>query len=168
MLIQIADAFKYMDHKARISWPNIVWSCLYEKVVAFPENHFNITGRHNERHGVSNHRHIDCLFTVCSGAYYRKYQSSASLDFVRGIYRRPVDSPHKGPVTRIMFPFDAVIMTICAIMTVNANIIIWCPNTKTLPIGSIMICTKNDGLTWNYQMKWKPPMQLILILFEEK
>ena len=49
--------------------------------------------------------------TVCSGADERKYQSSASLAFVRGIHRWSVNSPHKGPVTRKMFPFDDVIMT---------------------------------------------------------
>ena len=35
---------------------------------------------------------------ICSGPYKRKHQSSASLDFVRGIHRWLVDSPHKGPV----------------------------------------------------------------------
>ena len=48
--------------------------------------------------------------TVYSGADQRKHQSSASLAFVRGIHRGPVNSPHKGPVTRKMFPFDDVIM----------------------------------------------------------
>ena len=48
--------------------------------------------------------------TVYSGADQRKHQSSASLAFVRGIHRWPVNSPHKGPVTRKMFPFDDVIM----------------------------------------------------------
>ena len=49
--------------------------------------------------------------TVYSGADQRKHQSSASLAFVWGIHRRPVNSPHKGPaVTRKMFPFDDVIM----------------------------------------------------------
>ena len=48
--------------------------------------------------------------TICSGVHQRKYQSSASLTFVRGIHRWPVDSAHKGPVTRKMFPFDDVIM----------------------------------------------------------
>ena len=48
--------------------------------------------------------------TICSGADQRKHKKSASLAFVRGIYRRPVNSPHKGPVTRKMFPFDDVIM----------------------------------------------------------
>ena len=45
---------------------------------------------------------------VCSGENQRKYQSSASLAFVRGIHRWPVNSPHKGPVMWKMFPFDDV------------------------------------------------------------
>ena len=48
--------------------------------------------------------------TVNSGTDQMKHQSSASLAFVKGIHRRPVNSPHKGPVTRKMFPFDDVIM----------------------------------------------------------
>ena len=50
--------------------------------------------------------------TVYSGANQRKHQSSASLAFVRGIYRGPVNSPHKWSVTRKMFPFDDVIMRV--------------------------------------------------------
>ena len=37
--------------------------------------------------------------TVYSGADQRKYQSSASLAFVRGIHQGLVNSPHKWPVT---------------------------------------------------------------------
>ena len=48
--------------------------------------------------------------TVYSGADQREHQSSASLAFVRGIHRWPVNSPHKGPVKRKIFPFDDVIM----------------------------------------------------------
>ena len=43
-------------------------------------------------------------------AQIKKHQSSALLAFVRGIHRRPVNCPHKGPVSRKMFPFDDVIM----------------------------------------------------------
>ena len=50
--------------------------------------------------------------TVYSGADQRKHQSSASLAFVRGIHRSPVNSPHKWPVTRKMFPFDDVFMSV--------------------------------------------------------
>ena len=46
------------------------------------------------------------------GADQRKHQSSESFAFVRGIHLRPVNSPHKRPVTRKMFPFDDVIMGI--------------------------------------------------------
>ena len=35
--------------------------------------------------------------TVYSGADIRKHQSSASLAFVWGIHRSPVNSPHKWP-----------------------------------------------------------------------
>ena len=45
-------------------------------------------------------------WTVCSGADQRKHQSSVSLTFVGWIHRWP----HKGPVTRKIFPFDGVIM----------------------------------------------------------
>ena len=47
---------------------------------------------------------------VYSDANQRKHQSSASLAFVRGIHRGPVNSPHKWPVTRKMFPFHDVIV----------------------------------------------------------
>ena len=57
--------------------------------------------RHNGHHGVSNHQRLDCLLTCLF---------SASLAFVRGIHRGPVNSPHKRPVTREMSPFDDVIM----------------------------------------------------------
>ena len=57
---------------------------------------------------------ITSLTTVYSAVYsgtdQRKHQSSALLAFVRGIHRRPMNSPHKGPVTRKMFPVDDVIM----------------------------------------------------------
>ena len=66
--------------------------------------------RHNEHDSVSNHQPRECLLIRLIGADQRKHQSSASLAFVWGIHRRPVNSPHKGPVTRKMFPFDDVIM----------------------------------------------------------
>ena len=47
---------------------------------------------------------------VYTDADKKKHQSSALLAIVWGIHRWPVNSPHKGPVTRKMFPFDDVIM----------------------------------------------------------
>ena len=66
--------------------------------------------RHNKRSGVSNHRLAIVYLTVYSYADQRKHQIFASLAFVRGLHRSPVNSPHKGPVTRKMLPFDDVIM----------------------------------------------------------
>ena len=48
---------------------------------------------------------------VYSGVDLSKHQSCASLAFVWGIHRGPVNSPHKWPVTRKMFPFDDAIMS---------------------------------------------------------
>ena len=49
--------------------------------------------------------------TVYSGADQRKHQSSTQPAILREIYRWPVNSPHKGPVTRKRFLFDKVIMS---------------------------------------------------------
>ena len=68
---------------------------------------------HNERDGVSNHQHIDCLFNRLF-IDQRKCQSPASLVHVRGIHRWPVNSLHKGPVALEIFPFDAIIMILRA------------------------------------------------------
>ena len=72
--------------------------------VVFWTNHYSdviMSAMASQITGVS----IVCS-TVYSGADQRKHQNSASLVFVRGIHRWPVDSPHNGPVTRQMFPFD--------------------------------------------------------------
>ena len=47
---------------------------------------------------------------VYSDTDQRKHQSYTSLAFVHGIHRGTVNSPHKWPVTRKMFPFDDVVM----------------------------------------------------------
>ena len=64
--------------------------------------------RHNERDGVWNHWRLGCLLNRCSGRDQRKHQSSTSLAFVRGIHRSAENSPHKGPVTRKMLPFNTL------------------------------------------------------------
>ena len=63
---------------------------------------------------------ITCLTIVYSTIYsvtdQRKHQSSASLAFVWGIHRSPVNSSHKWPVTRKMLPSDDVIMVLPVLM----------------------------------------------------
>ena len=62
-----------------------------------------LQARHNGRDGVSTQQPHDCYSTVYSGTNQRKHQPAASLAFVRGIHRWPVNSPHKGPVTQKCF-----------------------------------------------------------------
>ena len=64
--------------------------------------------RHNGRDGASNHRRLDCLLNRSFGK--ENIKAPRHWLFVRGIHRLPVDSPHKGPVTWKMFPFDDVII----------------------------------------------------------
>ena len=59
--------------------------------------------------------------TVYSDADQRRHQSSASVAFVRGIQQGPVNSPHKWPVTRKMFPFDDVLMIIAHTIPVGPH-----------------------------------------------
>ena len=66
--------------------------------------------RHNGRDSLSITSLTILYSTVYSGADQRKHHSSASLVIVRGMHRWPVNSPHKWPVTRKIFPFDDVIM----------------------------------------------------------
>ena len=58
---------------------------------------------HNERDGVSNHQPHDCLLSRLFRRRSKKTSNSASLALVRGIHRWPMNSPHKGPVTRRIF-----------------------------------------------------------------
>ena len=72
--------------------------------------------------------------TVYSDASQRKYQSSATLAFVRGIHRGPVNYPHKWPVTRKMFPFDDVIMIKMGSRSLVCN---W-PSSTTLSVDTLL------------------------------
>ena len=62
--------------------------------------------------------------TVCSGAHQRKHRSSASLAFVRGIHRWPVNSPHKRQVKRKMFPLDDVIVNLESLQSIVSCVVI--------------------------------------------
>ena len=67
--------------------------------------------RHNDYDGVSNHQPHGCLL---NRLFRRRSKKTWKLR-VTGLCvwnsPGPVNSPHKGPVTRKMFPFDDVIMS---------------------------------------------------------
>ena len=52
---------------------------------------------------------------VCSYGYQRTRQSAAPLAFVRWLHRWPMNSLHKGQVSRQMFPFNDIIMRPCTV-----------------------------------------------------
>ena len=70
-----------------------------------------ITWRHSDQDGVSNHEPRGCLLN----RLFRRRSNKMSKLRVTGLCVRnspgPVNSPHKGPVTRKMFSFDDVIMS---------------------------------------------------------
>ena len=85
--------------------------CRYECPQRRPPPHETLRWRHNERDSVSNHQPHGCLL---NGLLRHRSQKTSKLRVTGlcvGNSPGPVNSPHKGPVTRKMFPFDDVIMT---------------------------------------------------------
>ena len=66
--------------------------------------------RQNGRDSVSNHQPRDCLFNRLFRRRSKKTSKLRVTGLCVGNSPGPVNSPHKGPVTRKMFPFDDVIM----------------------------------------------------------
>ena len=86
-------------------------NCCKLQLLDFPVQQTSpLQWRDNERDASQITSISNVSSTLCSCADQRKHQSSASLAVVRGIHRWPVDSPHKGPITLKLFPFDDVIM----------------------------------------------------------
>ena len=114
--------FKTQATSPRSQWVNVVRALSYFVAVwQWPPLtvHFNITQL------SQGYAHYDVIMgamaseitshtivysTDYSDADQREHQSSASLAFVWGLHRSPVNSPQKWPVTRKMHPFDDVIM----------------------------------------------------------
>ena len=68
--------------------------------------------RHNRRDCVSNHQPYDCLLNRLFRHRSKKTSKLCVTGLCAGNSPGPVNSPHKWPVTRKMFPFDDIIMTI--------------------------------------------------------
>ena len=67
--------------------------------------------RHNEHDSVSNHQPRGCLLNRLFRRRSKKTSKLRVTGLCVGNSPGPVNSPHKGPVTRKMFPFDDVIMS---------------------------------------------------------
>ena len=66
--------------------------------------------RHNDHDSVSNHQPHGCLLNRLFRRRSKKTSKLRVTGLCVGNSPGPVNSPHKGPVTRKMFPFDDVIM----------------------------------------------------------
>ena len=105
LLLTEYDQFCYhYHHNQYVSSQRVSFACIYigsttrnikQKVFC------SLPWRHNEHDGVSNHQPHDCLLNRLSRRRSKKTCENMW---------KPVNSPHKGPVTQKMFPFDDVIM----------------------------------------------------------
>ena len=66
--------------------------------------------RHNWRDGVSNHQPHGCLLNRSFRRRSKKTSKLRITGLCVGNSPGPMNSPHKWPVTRKMFPFDDVVM----------------------------------------------------------
>ena len=73
-------------------------------------NNTTLWWRHNDHDSVSNHQPHECLFKRLFRRRSKKRSKLRVTGLCVGNSPGPVNSPHKGPVTWKMFPFDDVIM----------------------------------------------------------
>ena len=91
--------------------------------------------RQNDHDGVSNHQPHGCLLNRLFRRTSKKTSKLRVTGLCAGNSPGPVNSPHKGPVTRKMFPFDDVITFTDFVdwnLRVPTNHMIWCDLTKWL------------------------------------
>ena len=86
----VIDGFTYLCYSELYGWP-LLW-------------------RHNEHDSVSYHQPRGCLLDRLFRRRSKKTSKLRVTGLCAGNSPGPVNSPHKGPVTRKMFPFDDVIM----------------------------------------------------------
>ena len=80
--------------------------CIYASLKLHWVNDSTLQWRHDGHDGVSNHQPHYWLFRRRS----KKTSKLRATGLCEGIHQWPLNSPHKWPVTRKMFPFDDVIM----------------------------------------------------------
>ena len=98
---------------ASVTWLND-WNCVYGQRRLLSQDvsltWVSLHRCHNDRDGVSNHQPHSCLLNRLFRRRSKKTSTLRVTGLCAGNSPGPVNSPHKGPVTRKMFPFDDVIM----------------------------------------------------------
>ena len=75
-----------------------------------PRHKISLQWRHYEQNGVSNHQPHDCLLNRLFRCRSKKTSKLRVTGLCVGNSPVTCEFPHKGPVTRKMFPIDDVIM----------------------------------------------------------
>ena len=89
----------------------LIWNIYHLPHATIPHATYTLQWRHNERDGIWNHWCHDGMLNRLFRCRSKKISKPRVTGVcVRGIYRWPVDSPHKGPIEWKMFPFDDIIM----------------------------------------------------------
>ena len=102
--------------------------------------------RHNDHGGVSNHQPRGCLLNRLFRHSSKKTSKLHITGLCAGNSPGPVNSPHKGPVTRKMFPFDDVIMIYLNLLrSHNAN---KCPWNVIIGSGNAILPVWYPAITW--------------------
>ena len=109
---RVSCSFSHLSDKSHLIVPSYSCAPIDVPVINHVNNHYDDVIMTTIASQITSLTIVNSI--VYSDADQRKHQSSASLAFVRGIHRGPVNSPHKWPVTRKMFPFDDVIMVYLA------------------------------------------------------
>ena len=101
------------DGGERRGWGCCEWNIVKLKIPAAwlsLEVPWALQWRHNNHDSVSNHQPQGCLLNRLFRRRSMKTSKLRVTGLCVGNSPGPVNSPHKGPVTRKMFPFDDVIM----------------------------------------------------------
>ena len=88
--------------------------------------------RHNELDGVSDHQPHGCLLNRLFRRWSKKTSKLRVTGLCVGNSPGPVNSPHKGPVTRNMLPFDDVIMV---------SRLVTCDAGYSIDIMDLIVCS---------------------------
>ena len=130
---------KALKKQSRCRWSTTLW-CLWNATMT-------LHWRHNDHDGVSNHQPRGCLLNRLFRRRSKKTSKLRVTGLCVGNSPWPVNSPHKGPVTRKMFPLDDVIM-ICIPVCFPGSVLFdgqW-PTSLGVRNGGVV----STGNTWHW------------------
>ena len=94
---------------------NAMWHCL------ILSKRYTLHWRHNDHDGVSKHHPHGCLLNRLFRRRSKKTSKPRVTGLCAGNSPGPMNSPHKGPATRKMVPFDDVITICCVVRICKVN-----------------------------------------------